>query len=112
LPASVKNGLLRTNKDKKTKRSISDTEKTAFATVGAILKSHPEKQKSQSEDWLNCLMLHCYYESGPPGPTRTAYPLVRSQVLYPDELRAVFCCAESTRGEAEPCLMFLIADQR
>ncbi len=27
--------------------------------------------------------------SGPPGPIRTAYPLVRSQVLYPNELRAV-----------------------
>ena len=25
---------------------------------------------------------------GPPGPIRTAYPLVRSQVLYPNELRA------------------------
>ena len=26
---------------------------------------------------------------GPPGEIRTPYPLVRSQVLYPDELRAV-----------------------
>ena len=33
-----------------------------------------------------------FFKSGAPGEIRTPYPLVRSQVLYPDELRALFCC--------------------
>ena len=46
----------------------------------------PEKQKGQSDDWPNCLIIHRYF--GAPGAIRTPDPLVRSQVLYPAELRA------------------------
>jgi hypothetical protein len=43
----------------------------------------PEKQKGQPGSGCPfCLMF------GAPGEIRTPYPLVRSQVLYPDELRA------------------------
>ena len=34
------------------------------------------------------------FQLGAPGEIRTPYPLVRSQVLYPDELRAHFCCSQ------------------
>ena len=33
-------------------------------------------------------ILQLAMENGAPGQIRTAYPLVRSQVLYPNELRA------------------------
>ena len=60
---------------------------------GARLKRIPEhdlaaeKQTGQSEDWPVCLIVHRY--SGAPGAIRTPDPLVRSQVLYPAELRAL-----------------------